>query len=418
MAIMPLGTGNELGSRLGWGNAHRVRSDMGPYLTQVDTGEVVFVDNWHVDYSSGKIAVPEEGGGGDGGGGGGNGGGGDGGGSGSGSGSGSGGGDDSGNNISGGGGGGSSTTDADARDNAAGDDGRPKATAAASPDANTVGAGMPADPTLDDVGVPRPTRLSCFLSVGYDAHIAHRFMRKRESKPGLASSRTGNKLWHVWYGLGVIFKKQPVLNNHVELYVDGERVEIPRPVRCIHVLNISTTGDGLNLFRSSHKPSKQDLVREHDPQSYGDGKIEVVATTGPMELVKMRMHRGKHALRLAQGSEVRLVLRDPGEDGPGGGVGLESYPMQVEGEPFLQMPGEVRVHTPRHRFFVAGPKHGREVDPQHRRNSLAYPRLSVSASQGDEGEGESPESGGVVSSPSPLRPPREDHPAGAADEDV
>jgi hypothetical protein len=132
MAIMPLGTGNELGSRLGWGNAHRVRSDMGPYLTQVDTGEVVFVDNWHVDYSSGKIAVPEEGGGGDGGGGGGNGGGGDGGGSGSGSGSGSGGGDDSGNNISGGGGGGSSTTDADARDNAAGDDGRPKATAAAS----------------------------------------------------------------------------------------------------------------------------------------------------------------------------------------------------------------------------------------------------------------------------------------------
>lgn len=256
LALMPLGTGNELSRRLGWGEAYSPRKPISSILEQVRAAPVVPVDQWTVGF------------------------------------------------------------------------------------VETAGEATP--------GSSREVKMSCFLSVGFDAFIAHQFHLKREANPGKPRSRAANKLWHVWFGLGVTFKKQPVLSHSIRLFIDGAPVPIPDTIRCIHVLNIRTTGDGLDLFRDSHTPTKRDLLAGQVRHSYADGVVEVVGTEGPLHLVKLRVARGSHALRLGQGREVRLEMQER-EDG-------KPFPMQVEGEPFLQPPSVVTIKNPVHRMFLRGPR--------------------------------------------------------------
>lgn len=248
---MPLGTGNELSRRLGWGEAYNIKKPIQLFLDQVKVAPVVPVDQW-------TVTLAESGG---------------------------------------------------------------------------------------DRAV-REVKMSCFLSVGFDAFIAHQFHLKREANPGKPRSRAANKLWHVWFGLGVAFKKQPVLSHSIKLFIDDVAVPIPDTIRCIHILNIRTTGDGLDLFRDSHTPTKRDLLAGQVRHSYADGVVEVVGTEGPLHLVKLRVARGSHAVRLGQGKLIRLEMQER-EDG-------RPFPMQVEGEPFLQPPSVVTVSNPTHRLFLRG----------------------------------------------------------------
>jgi hypothetical protein len=78
-------------------------------------------------------------------------------------------------------------------------------------------------------------------------------------------------------------------------------------------------------YSSGTKPWKN--IKEFDPQSYSDGKLEIVSFhTADFILLQI----GGHGDPIAQPSRVRIVT-------------TESLPMQVDGEPFLLQPSEIII---------------------------------------------------------------------------
>ncbi|KAG8185626.1 hypothetical protein JTE90_026087 [Oedothorax gibbosus] len=162
-----------------------------------------------------------------------------------------------------------------------------------------------------------------YFGIGIDASLCLDFHQAREENPNKFNSRFHNKGVYVKMGLRKMVSRTTWRNFHkdIELEVDNKLIDLP-PVEGIIILNILSWGSGANPWG----PEKEDQFSK--PTHY-DGMLEVVGVTGVVHMGQIQSGL-RSAIRIAQGGHLRIKLKD-------------DMPVQVDGEPWIQSPGEVVV---------------------------------------------------------------------------
>ncbi|KAL3104821.1 hypothetical protein niasHT_024020 [Heterodera trifolii] len=169
-----------------------------------------------------------------------------------------------------------------------------------------------------------------YFSIGADAHVALQFHQSRSANPQMLNSRFKNRI--AYGGLGTIdlFKRTwKDLSEYINVECDG--VDITSKIRefkfhCILFHNISFYAGGTVPWGAG------DGVQENCGEVFSrpspcDGKIEVLGfTTATLAALQM----GGKGERIAQCSKVRIETSKP-------------IPMQVDGEPCLLGPSLIHL---------------------------------------------------------------------------
>ncbi|XP_055618350.1 diacylglycerol kinase theta isoform X2 [Toxorhynchites rutilus septentrionalis] len=162
-----------------------------------------------------------------------------------------------------------------------------------------------------------------YFGIGIDADLCLDFHNAREENPNKFNSRLHNKGVYVKMGLRKMVGRKMVKELHKELRleVDGRVVDLP-PVEGIIILNILSWGSGANPWG----PEKED---QFSKPNHWDGMLEVVGVTGVVHLGQIQSGL-RSAMRIAQGGHIKIHLHS-------------DIPVQVDGEPWVQSPGDVVV---------------------------------------------------------------------------
>ncbi|XP_061644086.1 diacylglycerol kinase theta-like isoform X2 [Phyllopteryx taeniolatus] len=173
---------------------------------------------------------------------------------------------------------------------------------------------------------PKIVHMSNYLGVGIDAELSLDFHQARQDDPDKFTSRFHNKGVYVKAGLQKISATRS-LHRELQLHVDGRDVPLPN-IQGLIFLNIPSWGSGADLWGS--EPDAR-----YGKPSIDDGLLEVVGVTGVVHMGQVQSGL-RSGIRIAQGNYVRVTLR-------------KAFPVQVDGEPWLQPPGHIVVSA-------AGPK--------------------------------------------------------------
>jgi hypothetical protein len=170
-----------------------------------------------------------------------------------------------------------------------------------------------------------------YLGVGVDAKVAFEFHELREAYPQWFQSQFGNKLMYTGVGaLDIVGQlsgaEQLDLPSKMEILCDGVPVQLPRGCEGVLLVNIPSYMGGVDLWASS---TGHTTSCNAGKQSMSDGMLEIVAVYGSWHLGRLTVGLSK-ALRLTQGRKVEITT-------------LDTLPMQVDGEPFIQQPAKINV---------------------------------------------------------------------------
>jgi len=189
-----------------------------------------------------------------------------------------------------------------------------------------------------------------YIGIGIDAKVALDFHRMREVHPNWFQSQVGNKVWYGTLGATDLLARACWhVPRSVELEVDGEEVCLPGDLEGIVVLNIASHMGGVDLWASAVQggaaagagagatprasygqlPPLSAPAPRWLPQHLDDGVIEIVGIRSAVHMGQIQVGLSR-AVPVAQGREV--VVRT-----------LADLPVQVDGEPWLMPPSVVRV---------------------------------------------------------------------------
>ncbi|KAK1799059.1 hypothetical protein P4O66_007326, partial [Electrophorus voltai] len=173
---------------------------------------------------------------------------------------------------------------------------------------------------------PKIVHMNNYFGLGIDAELSLDFHHAREEEPGKFNSRFHNKGVYVKVGLQKISHTRN-LHKDLRLQVDTQEVELPS-IEGLILLNIPSWGSGADLWGSDNDS------RFGKPR-IDDGMLELVGVTGVVHMGQVQSGL-RSGIRIAQGSYIRITLTKP-------------IPVQVDGEPWIQGPGQVIISA-------AGPK--------------------------------------------------------------
>ncbi|KAL5818867.1 hypothetical protein ACOSQ4_022709 [Xanthoceras sorbifolium] len=166
-----------------------------------------------------------------------------------------------------------------------------------------------------------------YLGIGCDAKVAYEFHMTRQENPEKFSNRFVNKLRYAKEGARDIMDRTCAdLPWHVWLEVDGKDIRIPKDSEGLIVLNIGSYMGGVDLWQNDSEHDDDDDFRL---QSMHDKVLEVVCICGAWHLGKLQVGLSQ-ARRLAQGKVIRIHASSP-------------FPVQIDGEPFIQQPGCLEI---------------------------------------------------------------------------
>ncbi|VDL89539.1 unnamed protein product [Schistocephalus solidus] len=111
------------------------------------------------------------------------------------------------------------------------------------------------------------------------------------------------------------------LHQNVVIEVDGKQLDLP-PIEGIIILNILSWGAGAN-------PWGVEKDEAFSKPTHYDGLLEVVGVTGVVHMGQI-FSGLRTGTRLAQGEHIRISLKT-------------DIPVQVDGEPWIQSPGQIVV---------------------------------------------------------------------------
>ncbi|ALC42269.1 Dgk [Drosophila busckii] len=198
-----------------------------------------------------------------------------------------------------------------------------------------------------------------YFSVGVDAAICVKFHLEREKNPHKFNSRMKNKLWYFEYATSETFAAScKNLHEHIEITCDGVALDLANGphLQGVALLNIPYTHGGSNLWgehlsqkriRKSAGPfGKSKKLKSSDKefsatsfnsvdlsvaiQDFGDRLIEVIGLENCLHMGQVRTGLRASGRRLAQCSEVIIKTK-------------KTFPMQIDGEPWMQMPCTIKV---------------------------------------------------------------------------
>ncbi|XP_074599951.1 diacylglycerol kinase theta isoform X2 [Brevipalpus obovatus] len=162
-----------------------------------------------------------------------------------------------------------------------------------------------------------------YFGIGVDADLCLGFHNAREENPDKFNSRFHNKGVYVKMGLRKIITKKTwkELHKEIRVEVDGKPITLP-PVEGIIILNILSWGSGAN-------PWGQEKDDQFSKPTHYDGMLEIVGVTGIVHMGQIQSGL-RNAIRIAQGGHIKIKINT-------------EMPVQVDGEPWIQGPGEVTV---------------------------------------------------------------------------
>ncbi|XP_059656344.1 diacylglycerol kinase 2 [Cornus florida] len=164
-----------------------------------------------------------------------------------------------------------------------------------------------------------------YLGIGCDAKVAYEFHMTREENPEKFYSQFVNKLRYAKEGARDMMDRTCAdLPWQVWLEVDGRDVQIPKDAEGLIVLNIGSYMGGVDLWQNDSEHDDDFIL-----QSMYDKNLEVVCVSGAWHLGKLQVGLSQ-ARRLAQGKLIRIHSSSP-------------FPVQIDGEPFIQQPGCLEI---------------------------------------------------------------------------
>jgi len=164
-----------------------------------------------------------------------------------------------------------------------------------------------------------------YFSIGVDAHAALAFHRLRNEAPALCSTRLGNKVWYALNGIKQqLLEEIPCIDAHVQIEIDGKSCYQGSNVGALIFLNLPSYMGGADLWGTS-------TADEFQVPTISDKKLEVVTVSGPIHLGNIAMGLTT-ANRIGQGSDIRIRF-----------VQGKTLPVQVDGEPWEQQPAEIHI---------------------------------------------------------------------------
>jgi len=163
-----------------------------------------------------------------------------------------------------------------------------------------------------------------FFTIGVDAKIAEMYHDRRESMRLHNRSPTSinmARFMYVWYGAKVMAGRHKNMDKVVRVAVDGKSLEFPQGLQNLMFHNVHSSGGGTYHW-SDQTSSRKDVLKDYEPLSTCDGKLEVSSLTSLVHLAMARL-KISHSVRLAQGSDIVMYFN-------------EEVPVQLDGEPWIQ----------------------------------------------------------------------------------
>ncbi|XP_026829273.1 diacylglycerol kinase 1 isoform X3 [Ooceraea biroi] len=189
-----------------------------------------------------------------------------------------------------------------------------------------------------------------YFSVGVDAAICVKFHMEREKNPEKFNSRMKNKLWYFEYATTEQFAAScKNLHEDLEIICDGTPLDLAHgpSLQGVALLNIPFTHGGSNLWGEHHtrhrlgkrkkRPDKELSTSSFNSvdltaaiQDIGDNLIEVIGLENCLHMGQVKTGLRHSGRRLAQCSSVIIITS-------------KRFPMQIDGEPWMQGPCTIRI---------------------------------------------------------------------------
>ncbi|EFJ30273.1 hypothetical protein SELMODRAFT_90522 [Selaginella moellendorffii] len=157
-----------------------------------------------------------------------------------------------------------------------------------------------------------------YLGIGCDAKVALDIHMLREENPEKFYNQFLNKMLYAKEGAkDIVDRTCSDLPWHLRVEVDGSEIIIPEDTEGVLFTNIGSYMGGVDLWQN-----EEEHEDEFGPQFMHDKIIEVVGICGTWHLGKLQVGLSR-ARRLGQGRHIKIWMS-------------ASYPVQIDGEPWIQ----------------------------------------------------------------------------------
>jgi len=148
-----------------------------------------------------------------------------------------------------------------------------------------------------------------YISLGYDADIVWRYQKDRKKNPEKYNTPWKNNYGHVESAIVRMFKPARPLKKNLEIICDGEEHELWHEDSSIAITNIPSIAKGVNYWGTPENEVLDPDNSSLESSKVGDGKLEVMAVKGLVDIILIRTGVISSMRRLAQCTEIDIQIK-------------------------------------------------------------------------------------------------------------